>query len=143
MTAIKYNYKDNKYNSIYDLSEALGHEGVFIPLSLSDESLTDLGVTVVHEEAPITEEQIQAHLTQVVQNYMDTTVQTRGYDNIHTACTYASSTDETFKAEGTACVVWRDTVWRKCYDILAEVKAGTREIPTEEELISELPKLEW
>ena len=94
-------------------------------------------------EAPITEEQIQAHLTQVVQNYMDTTVQTKGYDNIHTACTYANSTNETFKAEGTACVVWRDAVWRKCYDILAEVKAGTREIPTEEELISELPKLEW
>ena len=94
-------------------------------------------------EAPLTEEQIQAHLTQVVQNYMDKTVQTRGYDNIHTACTYANSTDETFKAEGTACVAWRDAVWRKCYDILAEVKAGTREIPTEEELISELPKLEW
>ena len=49
-------------------------------------------------EAPLTEEQIQAHLTQVVQNYMDKTVQTKGYDNIHTACTYANSTDETFKA---------------------------------------------
>lgn len=53
MTTIKYNYKDNKYNSIYDLSEALGHEGVFIPLSLSDEALADLGVTVMREEEPI------------------------------------------------------------------------------------------
>lgn len=94
-------------------------------------------------EEPLTEEQIQAHLTQVVQNYMDKTVQTRGYDNIHTACTYASSTDETFRAEGTACVAWRDAVWRKCYDILAEVKAGTREVPTEEELLAELPALNW
>ena len=50
MATIKYNYKDVQYNSIYDLSEALGHEGVFIPLSLSDEALADLGVTVVHEE---------------------------------------------------------------------------------------------
>ena len=74
---------------------------------------------------------------------MDKTVQTRGYDNIHTACTYANSTDETFKAEGTACVVWRDAVWRKCYDILAEVQAGARAVPSAEELISELPKLEW
>ena len=94
-------------------------------------------------EAPLTEEQIQAHLTQVVQNYMDTTVQTKGYDNIHTACTYANSTDETFKAEGTACVVWRDAVWRKCYDILAEVKAGTRAVPTAEELISKKKKQKW
>lgn len=53
MTAIKYNYKDNKYNSIYDLSEALGHEGVFIPLSLSDEALAELNVTVMHEEEPL------------------------------------------------------------------------------------------
>ena len=53
MTTIKYNYKDKQYNSIYDLSEALGHEGVFIPLSLSDEALADLGVTVVHEEEPL------------------------------------------------------------------------------------------
>ena len=53
MIAIKYNYKDNKYNSIYDLSEALGHEGVFIPLSLSDEALAELGVTVMREEEPI------------------------------------------------------------------------------------------
>ena len=53
MTQIKYKYKNNRYNNIYNLSEALGHEGVFIPLSLSDEALADLGVTVTHEEEPL------------------------------------------------------------------------------------------
>lgn len=53
MTTIKYNYKDNQYNNIYDLSEALGHEGVFIPLSLSDEALAELGVIITHEEEPL------------------------------------------------------------------------------------------
>ena len=53
MTTIKYNYKDKQYNSIYDLSEAMGKEGIFIPLSLSDEALTDLGVTVMREEEPL------------------------------------------------------------------------------------------
>ena len=53
MTTIKYKYKDNQYNNIYDLSEALGHEGVFIPLSLSDEALAELGVTVMREEEPL------------------------------------------------------------------------------------------
>lgn len=53
MDIIKYNYKDNQYNNIYDLSEAMGKEGVFIPLSLSDEALADLGVTVAHEEEPL------------------------------------------------------------------------------------------
>lgn len=86
---------------------------------------------------------MQAQLTAAVQNWMDTTVQKRNYDNIYTACTYAYSTDETFKKEGTACIAWRDTVWRICYNILNDVLSGKREIPTEEELIAELPKLEW
>lgn len=89
------------------------------------------------------QEQIKTQLTNAVQNYLDATAQTRGYDNIHTACTYANSTDETFAVEGKACVAWRDTVWRTCYNMLDEVLAGQREIPTEEELIAELPELEW
>ena len=49
----KYKYKDKIYSNIYELSEALGQEGIFIPLSLSDEALAELGVTVVYEEEPI------------------------------------------------------------------------------------------
>ena len=48
-----YTYKDNAYTTLYALSEALGKEGVFIPLSIGDESLTELGVTVTHEEEPL------------------------------------------------------------------------------------------
>lgn len=95
---------------------------------------------------PTKEEQqalIQAQLTAAVQSWMDQTVQARNYDNIHTACTYATSTDEIFKAEGTACLAWRDNVWRKCYNILNQVTAGERIIPTYEELVDELPRLEW
>lgn len=49
----KYKYKDKTYTHIYPLSEALGQEGIFIPLSISDESLAELGVTVTHEEEPL------------------------------------------------------------------------------------------
>ena len=49
----KYKYKDKIYSNIYELSEALGQEGIFIPLSLSDEALAELGVTVTHEEEPL------------------------------------------------------------------------------------------
>lgn len=45
-----YKYKDKTYTNIYPLSEALGKEGIFIPLSISDESLAELNVTVTHEE---------------------------------------------------------------------------------------------
>ena len=49
----KYKYKDKIYSNIYELSEALGKDGVFIPLSIGDEALAELGVTVVYEEEPI------------------------------------------------------------------------------------------
>lgn len=48
-----YTYKDNAYATLYALSEALGKDGVFIPLSIGDEALTELGVTVTHEEEPL------------------------------------------------------------------------------------------
>ena len=99
-------------------------------------------VVALPEPAP-TADEIQAALTAAVQNWMDKTVQQRNYDNIGTACTYANSTDSIFSAEGLACVKWRDAVWRKCYDMLDEVKAGIRAIPTAEEVIAELPALEW
>ena len=50
---IIYNYKEEKYYSLYTLSEALGQEGIFIPLSIDDESLAELNVTVMHEEEPL------------------------------------------------------------------------------------------
>ena len=48
-----YTYKEQTYSNLYELSEALGKDGVFIPLSIGDEALTELGVTVTHEEEPL------------------------------------------------------------------------------------------
>ena len=48
-----YTYKEQTYSNLYELSESLGKEGVFIPLSIGDESLVELGVTVTHEEEPL------------------------------------------------------------------------------------------
>lgn len=49
----KYKYKDQTYSNIYQLSEALGQEGIFIPLSISEEALAELNVAVTHEEEPL------------------------------------------------------------------------------------------
>lgn len=48
-----YTYKNKDYTTFRELSEALGKDGVFIPLSIGDEALTELGVTVTHEEEPL------------------------------------------------------------------------------------------
>ena len=48
-----YTYKEQTYSNLYELSEALGKDGVFIPLSISDEALAGLGVTVMREKEPL------------------------------------------------------------------------------------------
>lgn len=48
-----YKYKDQTYTNIYPLSETLGKEGIFIPLSITEETLASLGVEVTHEEEPL------------------------------------------------------------------------------------------
>ena len=53
MQTTYYTYKEQTYYNLYELSEALGKDGVFIPLSISDDNLQELGVEVIHAEEPI------------------------------------------------------------------------------------------
>lgn len=85
------------------------------------------------------EAQLQSVMTNAVQRALDDFAKTRGYDGIMSACSYSNSTDAQFKLEANYCIQLRDTTWRMGYAILAEVKAGTRPIPSVEELIAELP----
>lgn len=85
----------------------------------------------------------QAELTDSIQRHLDSTAQTRNYDGILSLCTYVTSTDPLFAAEGQAGVVWRDACWRKGYEIMAAVLAGNRPIPTESELLAEMPAIGW
>ncbi len=45
-----YTYKSITYSTLYALSEAMGKDGIFIPLSISDEDLQTHGVTITYEE---------------------------------------------------------------------------------------------
>ena len=45
-----YTYKEQAYSNLYELSEVLGKEGIFIPLSITDEALKELEVDVTHED---------------------------------------------------------------------------------------------
>jgi len=103
----------------------------------------DDGYPKLSEPEKPSAEQIKAQYTVAVQAMLDAEARTHNYDGILSACTYATSTVEKFKAEGQACVNWRDAVWSACYAILAEVEDGTRNQPTVAGLISMLPAMTW
>lgn len=92
---------------------------------------------------PLTPEELKQALTDAVQVHMDETAEAKGYDNIFTVCTYIDTGVERFDEDGRKARVWRSACWSYCYAQLALFEAGEREIPTAEELIAELPKLEW
>ena len=54
-----YTYKKQNYSNLYELSEVLGKEGIFIPLSITDEALKELEVDVKHEEESL--ESVKEH----------------------------------------------------------------------------------
>lgn len=85
--------------------------------------------------------QIQKQLTNAVQRVLDNKAQELNYDNCLSVCSYIDTGVPKFDAEGKAFRAWRSAVWAKGYEILAQVQAGQRAIPTEAELIAELPQL--
>lgn len=78
-----------------------------------------------------------------VQSHLDATAQTRGYDNTYTCLSYLNSTDEQWKRESNAFNAWRDSVWRKAHEILNAFMAGEIAQPSIEEVIAQLPPIDW
>ena len=76
-----------------------------------------------------------AEFEQAVQNNLDTTAQSKGYDSILSACTYAGYANP-FQVEGQKFTEWRGNVWAYCYD---QVNIFTG---TVDEFILTIPKFE-
>lgn len=91
-----------------------------------------------------TVEQVQARITQQVQERLDNFARTRNYDNCLSACSYVASTNDKFKNEAIYCIQSRDQTWLKCAEILNEALVGTRPMPNNlSDFENELPALVW
>ena len=78
------------------------------------------------------------------QKRLDAFAQTRGYDNINSACSYSNSSNPKYKLEGDCAVEKRDATWEKLYTIFQEVREGLRpSIRCFRDIIDELQTLEW
>jgi imidazolonepropionase-like amidohydrolase len=93
--------------------------------------------------AQLTPEQIKQTMIDAIQHHLDATARTRGYDGILSLASYAVSAHPPFAAEGRAGADWRDAVWGYGYQVLADVQAGTRTVPSVDALILELPAMPW
>lgn len=94
------------------------------------------------------EEQQQATQTRIAEYeraldaHLDATAQTKRYDNRIT-CAVRAGYPGPFQVEGQAFAQWMDQCNALGYQIMADVLAGTRPLPTVEEFLGELPAMVW
>lgn len=137
-------YRKNKDGSILDYSKSKYLEECLY----TEEAIVFswAGIPYLESECPQPpkewlEAEIQKQLTNAVQRVLDSKAQELNYDNCLSVCSYIDTGVAKFDDESRAFRKWRSAVWSKGYEILAQVQAGERGIPTEEELLAELPVL--
>lgn len=139
--------------------------GVWFPILPKEPPITTFGFKVITttpekisdnyyygwDTVQMTEEELFIHVQKIaeeivvkVQERLDTFAQTRNYDGILSACTYASSKVSKFASEGQYCVDVRDDTWNTLYSIMTEVQNSLRPMPMSiEDIEGELPVLQW
>lgn len=78
-----------------------------------------------------------------MESLFDTIAQSKRYDN-RVTCALRAGYAGPFQAEGLAFATWMDTCNATAYQMLAEVQAGTRQMPaTSAEALALLPEMVW
>ena len=127
-------YKDEK-NQVYAY-EADGSQDAYIP-----ETLVPITEAEAYEliNPPETLEQTIARLEAALDRHLDSVANSYRYDSIRTMATYDGDPFPKFDAEGKAAKAWRSACYALSIEIMEDVLAGNRGVPTESELIAEMP----
>ncbi|MCW0458960.1 hypothetical protein NB717_000028 [Xanthomonas sacchari] len=86
---------------------------------------------------PVTRADLVAETKDRIGAWLDEVARSRGYDSIVSCASYAASTNEQFKAEAAAAIAWRDAVYAKGYELLANTPEG---VETPEAVLALLPQ---
>jgi hypothetical protein len=135
-------------NTQYPVSSQYDSEHIAVPINIKETTRTDsmtgeIETVYEYDMMIIASGDTKQMLINCIQSYLDTEAQAHFYDGILSLCSYATSTNTKFGAEGQAGVIWRDACWTVGYAIMAEVEAQTRAIPTIAELLAEMPAMVW
>ena len=104
--------------------------------------IAEVGATYVPPAPPSLEEQVAVFGAALVA-HLDATARQRRYDN-RVTCALRAGYPSPFRAEGTAFAVWMDQCNALAYKLLAEIVAGTRQMPeSPQALIARMPALVW
>lgn len=98
---------------------------------------------------PIPEAEVLAGMMEkyrlAVKIHVDQQAQDRNYDDAVSMASYANTAEpnEKWRAEAGVFVAWRSSVWEYVYAELKRVETGQKAPPTIEQLLADLPTIEW
>jgi hypothetical protein len=94
------------------------------------------------KQGPTAAERMHNHVT-FIQDWMDSQCTTKLYNGILDCVSYTTSGIPALKADATAAVAWRDSVWQYVKQLRLDVQNNVRPVPTHAQLLSELPAITW
>ncbi len=107
------------------------------------ESIIHLDDTLIQQEImKIQLEDGIKSVSRIVQHHLDTTAKEWGYDTIYTAVGYIGDPDPAFNSEAIMFRNWRSAVWVYVNAEQTKLQNAQRTMPTDAELIAELPSLD-
>ena len=144
---------EGQYNAAILADELITAFGTAYGLSTAGQELTlydvpdESDVVVVIEghvaRAPARElKRIEDSLTKALEDFYDLKAKERRYDSRYT-CSLRAGYVGPFQAEGIAFATWMDSCNAYAYQVMSDVLAGDRDVPSAEELIAALPTLAW
>jgi hypothetical protein len=86
--------------------------------------------------------EVEADLTKTLNQHLDGVAGLRRYDSRIT-CALRAGFPGPFQEEGRVFAAWMDACNMAAYQLMADVKAGSRAVPTDAELIAAMPVIEW
>lgn len=107
----------------------------------------DWGLVMTPDHIARAKEDIIAKKEVVIDEYCETIARNKGYGRKDVqpsvACSGYSGFTNPYQSEALAYVAWVAALWPVVYQIMADVMDGIRAIPTDAELIAELPVMTW
>jgi hypothetical protein len=95
------------------------------------------------EEVAHVDRDLKTQVFASAQALLDQEAKDHGYGSMLSLCSYATSTNARFAAEGQYGVNRRDQVWAVLHAMDADVQAGTRTMPDWATVLGELPAAAW
>lgn len=93
--------------------------------------------------------QLKVEAEAAIQNLLDSTARTHGYDNILSLCSYSNSTNLTWQKEGQYGCSYRDACWTKAQQIQTDATegnwptTGAGQTPTVYDVLAAMPAVAW